>query len=229
MPLPADGSWSRADAPMIDVGGMTAQPGPVISVEEEVDGWLPVVEALAVSGAALSVDTYRPAVAAAALAAGAHAINDHTGLSDPATRRRGRAPRRRAGDHPPRPGAQTAAERPLRDRARSDRRVPARTRRAGRGRGRRPRVNRARPGPRVREDDHHRPGDPPGAARAAGARLPADAGLLAQGGDRRAARAAGVEPGGNGGSRRRRRVPRRASCCACTTCPSWRTLPGWAR
>ncbi len=72
----------EAGAAMIDVGGMTAQPGPVIAVEDEVRRVAPVIEALAGSGAAISVDTYRPAVAAAALAAGAHAINDHTGLSD---------------------------------------------------------------------------------------------------------------------------------------------------
>jgi dihydropteroate synthase len=72
----------EAGAAMIDVGGMTAQPGPVIAVEDEVARVAPVIEALAGSGAAISVDTYRPAVAAAALAAGAHAINDHTGLSD---------------------------------------------------------------------------------------------------------------------------------------------------
>jgi dihydropteroate synthase len=74
----------EAGAAVIDVGGMTAQPGPAIPVEDEVQRLTPVVEALAASGAAISVDTYRPAVAAAALAAGAHAINDHTGLSDPA-------------------------------------------------------------------------------------------------------------------------------------------------
>jgi len=73
-----------AGAAVIDVGGMTAQPGPVLPPEEEAERVVPVVEALAGSGAAISVDTYRPAVAAAALAAGAHAINDHTGLSDPA-------------------------------------------------------------------------------------------------------------------------------------------------
>ncbi len=72
-----------AGASVIDVGGMTAQPGPVIPVEEEVRRIIPVIEALARSGAAISADTYRADVAAAALAAGAHAINDHTGLSDP--------------------------------------------------------------------------------------------------------------------------------------------------
>lgn len=73
----------EAGAAVIDVGGMTAQPGPVIPAADEARRVVPVVEALAASGAAISVDTYRPAVAAAALAAGAHAINDHTGLSDP--------------------------------------------------------------------------------------------------------------------------------------------------
>jgi dihydropteroate synthase len=87
--LPADAAARgqelvEAGAAVIDVGGMTAQPGPVIPVEDEVRRILPVIGALAESGAAISVDTYRADVAAEALAAGAHAINDHTGLSDPA-------------------------------------------------------------------------------------------------------------------------------------------------
>src|ERR1700752_1301545 len=58
----------EAGASVIDVGGMTAQPGPVSGVDDEVRRVVPVVEALAESGAAISVDTYRPAVARAALA-----------------------------------------------------------------------------------------------------------------------------------------------------------------
>ena len=45
---------------------------------------VPVVEALAGVGAALSVDTFHAEVAAAAIAAGAHVINDTTGVHDPA-------------------------------------------------------------------------------------------------------------------------------------------------
>ena len=70
---------------MIDVGGMTAQPGVVLSAEdEEIARVLPVLAGIRAAGceAVISVDTYRADVAAAALEAGADLINDHTGLSD---------------------------------------------------------------------------------------------------------------------------------------------------
>ena len=44
---------------------------------------LPLVEALAADGALLSIDTHKPAVAAAAVAAGAVIVNDVSGLRDP--------------------------------------------------------------------------------------------------------------------------------------------------
>ena len=71
-------------AAWIDIGGVRFGPGPAITVAEEIDRVVPVVEALAGAGAALSVDTFHAEVAAAAIAAGAHVINDTTGVHDPA-------------------------------------------------------------------------------------------------------------------------------------------------
>lgn len=77
-----------AGALMIDVGGESTRPGAdPVPAEEELDRVLPVIRALAGEGVLLSVDTMKPEVAAAALAAGAHLINDVTGLRDPAMRR----------------------------------------------------------------------------------------------------------------------------------------------
>lgn len=70
-------------AAWIDIGGARFGPGPAIPVAEEIDRVVPVVEALAGVGAALSVDTFHAEVAAAAIAAGAHVINDTTGLHEP--------------------------------------------------------------------------------------------------------------------------------------------------
>ena len=71
-------------ASVIDVGGMTARPGLVLSPEQELARVLPVLGGIREAGcdAVVSVDTYRAEVAAAALDAGADLINDHTGLSD---------------------------------------------------------------------------------------------------------------------------------------------------
>lgn len=73
-----------AGAAWIDIGGAKFGPGPAIPVAEEIDRVVPVVAALAGAGAALSVDTFHAEVAAAAIAAGAHVINDTTGVHDPA-------------------------------------------------------------------------------------------------------------------------------------------------
>nr|WP_240666045.1 dihydropteroate synthase [Agromyces sp. LHK192] len=70
-------------ADWIDIGGAKFAPGPAIPVAEEIDRVVPVVAALADSGAVISVDTFHAEVARAALAAGAHVINDTTGLHDP--------------------------------------------------------------------------------------------------------------------------------------------------
>ena len=74
-------------AAMIDIGGQSTRPGfAEISVEEEISRVVPVIAALAAKTAVpLSIDTYKPAVARAALAAGAHVLNDIHGFQgDPA-------------------------------------------------------------------------------------------------------------------------------------------------
>jgi dihydropteroate synthase len=74
---------AASGAAVVDVGGMTAQPGDPVPVEVEVARVVPVIEGIrAASDVVISVDTYRAAVAAAALDAGADMVNDHTGLSD---------------------------------------------------------------------------------------------------------------------------------------------------
>ena len=72
-------------AAIVDVGGESTRPGAAaISVDEELERVLPVVEALlARSDAVISVDTSKPEVIAAVLDAGAHLINDVRALSVP--------------------------------------------------------------------------------------------------------------------------------------------------
>jgi dihydropteroate synthase len=72
-------------ADLIDVGGESTRPGAErVAAEVEAARVLPVIKALAAEGVVVSVDTYRAAVAAAALDAGATVINDVSGgLGDP--------------------------------------------------------------------------------------------------------------------------------------------------
>ena len=72
-------------ADIIDVGGESTRPGAVrVDEAEELRRVVPVVRELAGTGALISVDTMRASVAAAAIDAGAHIINDvSAGLSDP--------------------------------------------------------------------------------------------------------------------------------------------------
>lgn len=72
----------EAGAVIVDVGGVAFAPGPPLPVEDEIARVVPVVRALAPI-VAVSVDTFHPAVARAALDAGATMINDTTGLHDP--------------------------------------------------------------------------------------------------------------------------------------------------
>lgn len=76
-----------AGVDIIDVGGESTRPGGwTVSEAEELERVLPVVQALARErlDVFLSVDTYKAAVAEAALKAGAHWINDVWGLhADP--------------------------------------------------------------------------------------------------------------------------------------------------
>lgn len=68
-------------AAILDVGGESTRPGAEeVPVEEELRRVVPVVEGLAGGEAAISVDTSKAAVAAAALDAGARIVNDVTAL-----------------------------------------------------------------------------------------------------------------------------------------------------
>jgi len=69
-------------ADLIDLGGESTRPGAApVAEEEELRRVLPVLEGL--SGLCISVDTRRPAVMKAAIAAGASMINDVDALSAP--------------------------------------------------------------------------------------------------------------------------------------------------
>jgi dihydropteroate synthase len=73
-----------AGADLLDVGGESGVTNqPPISAEAEIARILPLVTELAGSGHLVSVDTWKAPVAEAALAAGAHLINDVSGLRDP--------------------------------------------------------------------------------------------------------------------------------------------------
>jgi dihydropteroate synthase len=72
-------------ADLVDVGGESTRPGAAaVAAGEELRRVLPVVEALAAAGVVVSIDTSKPEVAEAALAAGAEVVNDVTGFTDPA-------------------------------------------------------------------------------------------------------------------------------------------------
>jgi dihydropteroate synthase len=76
---------AASGAGWIDVGGVPFSPDtPEVSEAEELDRVLPVVEAVAAaSDIVISVDTFRPEVAARSIAAGAAVVNDTTGLHHP--------------------------------------------------------------------------------------------------------------------------------------------------
>ncbi|MCB9687001.1 MAG: dihydropteroate synthase [Alphaproteobacteria bacterium] len=78
-------------AAWIDVGGESTRPGSVsVGADEQIRRVAPVIEALArrlPSDVVISVDTADAAVATAALAAGARAVNDVGGLRDPGVAR----------------------------------------------------------------------------------------------------------------------------------------------
>jgi len=72
------------EADWVDIGGVPFGPGPEVSVAEELDRVLPVIEAVRPhTDAVISVDTYRPEVVRRVLEAGADVINNATGLHDP--------------------------------------------------------------------------------------------------------------------------------------------------
>ena len=73
-------------ADILDVGGESASTGsPPVQAAEEIARVVPLIERLAGDlGALISVDTYKPQVARAAVDAGARIVNDVSGLRDPA-------------------------------------------------------------------------------------------------------------------------------------------------
>ncbi|PHQ38342.1 dihydropteroate synthase [Halorubrum persicum] len=84
---------AEAGVDIVDVGGESTRPGAEpVPVDEEIDRVVPTLEAIesvpavADGDVLVSVDTRKPAVAAAALDAGADIINDVTGLADPEMR-----------------------------------------------------------------------------------------------------------------------------------------------
>lgn len=79
------GTELRGDgADIVDVGAESASPAtPVIDASAEIDALLPVLEGLHAAGVRTSVDTYKPAVAAACVKAGTSLINDYSGLASP--------------------------------------------------------------------------------------------------------------------------------------------------
>lgn len=72
---------SIAGAAILDVGGESTRPGAETVWEgDEIARVVPVIERLAAGGAAISIDTRKAAVMQAALAAGAHIVNDVSAL-----------------------------------------------------------------------------------------------------------------------------------------------------
>jgi dihydropteroate synthase len=73
-------------ARVIDIGGESGVTNrPAVQAEEEIERVVPLIERVTRDlGALVSVDTYKPPVARAAIAAGAAIVNDVSGLRDPA-------------------------------------------------------------------------------------------------------------------------------------------------
>jgi len=76
-----------AGATLIDLGGQSSHyDNPTISADLELERLLPAVRLLVDDGFPVSIDTWKPAVAAACLAEGAVLVNDTGGLADPEMR-----------------------------------------------------------------------------------------------------------------------------------------------
>jgi dihydropteroate synthase len=72
-----------AGAELLDAGGESARGDtPPVGLEKELARVVPLVSRLSGLGVPVSVDTYKPAVAAAAIEAGAVLVNDTSGLRD---------------------------------------------------------------------------------------------------------------------------------------------------
>ncbi|GAA5169153.1 dihydropteroate synthase [Viridibacterium curvum] len=71
----------REGAALLDIGGESSRPGAAsVSLQEEMDRVLPIVEALRDCGVPLSIDTVKPELMSAAIRAGASLINDINAL-----------------------------------------------------------------------------------------------------------------------------------------------------
>lgn len=71
-----------AGADILDIGGESTRPGAEpVSVDEEMNRVLPVIEGLAAEGALVSIDSRRAVVMRAAIGAGARIVNDVTALT----------------------------------------------------------------------------------------------------------------------------------------------------
>lgn len=78
-------AWQMAEdgADILDIGGESTRPGAaVVSEQQELDRVLPVIEGLRGISVPVSIDTYKPEVMRAALAAGASMVNDINALQD---------------------------------------------------------------------------------------------------------------------------------------------------
>lgn len=77
-------SWG---ATLIDIGGQSSHyDSPMVAAADEISRVVPVIESLAAEGHLVTIDTWKPEVAEAAVAAGAVIVNDTGGLADPAMR-----------------------------------------------------------------------------------------------------------------------------------------------
>lgn len=74
----------EAGSDILDIGAESSRPGATPASEgEELRRLIPLLREVSTWGIPVSVDTYKPAVMRAALAAGASMINDITGMADP--------------------------------------------------------------------------------------------------------------------------------------------------
>lgn len=72
-------------ADIIDIGGESTRPGALpVGVQEELDRVMPIMEGLRGAPAVLSIDTFKPEVMRAAVAAGAQMVNDINAMQDSA-------------------------------------------------------------------------------------------------------------------------------------------------
>jgi dihydropteroate synthase len=72
-------------ADMIDIGGESTRPGASpVSIQEELDRVMPIIEGLRGSPVPISIDTSKPEVMQAAIFAGAQMVNDINALQDAA-------------------------------------------------------------------------------------------------------------------------------------------------